>query len=330
MIVFRFIMVFLVLQAGVYTLSAQTPYRDQELTIRNDNDVYTFRDSDKYYSNGLITKYRWVTTPGKFLSPKSLSDSSKIIIEAELTQKFYTSRFLALSNFEDFDRPYAGTLTMGYYINTYPSKIKRLRYGLDLTIVGPASGAGAFQTWYHNAVGFPEPKGWPYQIPNELTFNIVGDYQRQFTLVDKAIDLISTTSGSLGTGFTNMRQMLDLRLGRLQPLDRSTFSNSLIGEGSESIIDQVYIYAGIGVEYVIQNITIQGSIWNDSAPHTENIVPWIRHMRFGFVTSSGKSTFKLIYNWLGPEVKNVKWHSYIGLELNVRFTPSKRRRNAYN
>lgn len=326
----RLFLSFLLIVCTSQIVLGQSPYRDQEFTLRNDNDVYTFRDSDKYYSNGIISKYRWITQPGKFLTPKSFRDSAKVIIEAELSSKFFTPKFLTLENVDEFDRPYAGLLSMAYYINYFKKSDQKLRYGFDLTLIGSASGAGAFQEWYHRLAGFPDPQGWGYQIPNELTVNLVGEFQKQFMIAKGAVDMVSTTSGVLGSGFTNAKQMVDLRLGRLQRLDRSAFANSLIGEGSEYVIDQVYIYAGIGVEYVLHNITIQGSIWNDDAPHTENIVPWIRHMRFGFVTSSGKSTFKVIYNWLGPEVKNLKWHSYIGLELNVRFSPGKKRRNAYN
>jgi len=315
--------------SSINPLVAQAPYRNQELTIRNDNDVYTFRDSDKYYSNGIIAKYRWIASPGRFLMPKNLPDSIKLIVETELNQKFFTPKFLENSDVEDFDRPYAGTLTAGYYLNIFNQPDRKLRYGLDLTLVGPATGAEAFQKWYHGVAGFPEPRGWAFQIPNELTFNLIGEYQRQFVLVERTVDVVTTSSASLGTGFTNAKQMVDIRLGTIQALNRSAFANSQIGKGSDKVLNQIYVYAGLGVEYVLQNITIQGSVWNDNAPHTENIVPWIRHMRFGFVTSPGKSTFKVVYNWLGPEVKGTRWHSYVGLELNVRFEPSKKRRNAY-
>ncbi len=311
-------------------LTGQTAYRNQEFSIRNENDVYTFRDSDKYYSNGFIFNYRWVVEPGKMLSPANLGDSAKVIIETELSHKFYTPRFLELTDVEDFDRPYAGTLSAGYMVKVFPKEDREFRYGLDLTLIGKASGAEAFQTWYHETFGFPIPQGWDYQIPNELTFNFKGAYLKQFKLASNSIDMVSETSATLGSALINAKQMVDFRFGRLQALNLSSFTSSLIGSGSRNILEQGYFFAGIGVEYVAHNITIQGSLWNDDAPHTENIVPWIRHMRFGTAFSGDRSTFKLVYNWLGPEVKDLPWHSYVGLELQLRFVPKEDRRKNYN
>ena len=302
-------------------LSGQVAYRDQEFSIRNDNDVYTFRNSDKYYSNGLILNYRWIVEPDKMLIPSKLSDSSKVIIETELSHKFFTPRFLTQEDVEHFDRPYAGTISAGYYIKVFPKVDREFRYGLDLTLIGSASGAEGFQTWYHEYFGFPTPQGWNYQIPNELTVNFKGAYLHQFKLVGDAIDLVSETSATLGTALINAKQVVHFRFGRLQALNFSSFANSLIGRGSRNFLEQGYFFAGVGVEYVVHNITIQGSLWNDNALHTENIVPWIRHMRFGAAFSGDRSTFRLVYNWLGPEVKNLKWHSYFGLELQLRFLP---------
>lgn len=320
----------IILMLFLQELSGQTAYRDQEFSIRNDNDVYTFRDSDKYYSNGIILNYRWVVKPGKMLSPSRLNDSTKVIIETELSHKFFTPRFLFLEDVEDFDRPYAGTLSAGYYVKVFPKKDREFRYGADLTLIGSASGAEGFQTWYHEYFGFPIPQGWDYQIPNELTINFKGSYLHQFKLVGNAIDLVSETSATLGSALINAKQMVDFRFGRLQALHFSSFTNSLIGRGSRNFLEQSYFFAGLGVEYVAHNITIQGSLWNNNAPHIENIVPWIRHMRFGMAFNGDRSTFKLVYNWLGPEVKNLKWHSYFGLELQLRFVPKEDRKKARN
>lgn len=328
--VFRYSLYVLLIVILPLSVAGQEVYRDQELSIKNENDVYTFRDSDKYYSNGLIINYRWVSNPGKFLIPSRFDSAAKIIVETEFSQKFFTPKFLGNEDVADFDRPYAGTLSMGAFVNYFKTERIKWKYGLDLTLVGPASGAGDFQEWYHRIFGFPTPRGWDYQVPNELTLNLSGEFQRQFALIERSVDLISTSSLMLGTGFTNAKQFFDFRLGRLTSLDRSAFSHAVIGEGSERVIDQLFFFAGLGVEYVAHNITIDGSLWNNDAPHTEQIVPWVRHMRFGLATNTPKASFRVTYHWLGPEVKDLSWHSYVGFELNIRFAPSKGKRNAFH
>lgn len=306
----RFILIVQLLGLGL-ELIGQTDFKGREFALRHDNDVYTFRDSDKYYSNGFIFFYRWV--------PKKRSDSIKVIREFEIGHKTYTPKFLFLSNVNRFDRPYAGTFSALYAINRYPKIHTHFRYGVDVTLVGPASGADGFQEWYHELFDFPLPSGWQYQIPNELTVNLHGLYQRQVKLSQKALDMVSETSAIVGTGFINARQFVDFRFGRLQNLLFSAHANSLIGAGSARAIRQSYLFAGIGLEYVAHNITVQGSLFNDKAPHTEQVIPWVRHMRMGAAFSGHRSTFKITYHWVGPEVKEVSWNSYVSFELQLRF-----------
>ena len=308
----------------------QEAQRSQELTLRTDNDVYTFRDSDKYYSNGLILAYRWVPTKKGFLTPTKRSDSAKLILELGIAHKFFTPKFLENEDVDDFDRPYTGALSASYLINYFPSEHVKWKYGLNTTLVGPATGAGDFQIWYHELFGFPEPRGWDFQVPNELTINLSGEFQRQVPLTTTSLDLISTSSLMLGTGFTNAKQQFDLRIGRFASLNESAYARSVIGKSSQTAGKEFFLFVGAGLEYVVQNITIQGSIWNDKAPHTEVITPWVMHFRTGLVTGNAKSTFRLVYHWLSSEVRQVGWHSYIGIELNLRFASAKEKRKASN
>ena len=67
-------------------------------SIANENDVYTFRNQDKYYSNGLLFHYRFVPERGKWLSSKSTN--TKFIVDFELIHKFFTPQDI---RFEDID-----------------------------------------------------------------------------------------------------------------------------------------------------------------------------------------------------------------------------------
>lgn len=294
-------------------LQAQDAYLSKEFSIANENDFYLFQESDRYYSNGLLIHYRWI--PNKILQ----LDSIKTIFDIELSHKFYTPQDLLLTDVNDFDRPYAGMLYAGFNYYQYRRKHNRRSIGIDLGLVGQATGAEVFQDWYHSLVGFPDPRGWRYQIPNELFINIKGGFSRQYRVLPQKIDIVSSTDFSLGTAFTHVFQRVDLRAGKLQWFRNSAFSNALIGAGSEKITKQYYFFLGYGAQYVMQNITIDGSLWANDAPHTERSLPWVQHMRFGFASSTKKSTFKMTYNWLSPEVRGIRNHAYVSLELLLRF-----------
>lgn len=288
----------------------------REFSLATENDVYLLVESDRYYSNGLIAHYRWL--------PRSVSqsDSTKRILDIELSHKFYTPQDLLISDFNDFHRPYAGLLSGAFSYNQYKTKTTRSMLGVEIGLVGKASGGQGFQEWYHNAVGFPTPRGWQYQIPNEFIVNLKGGFNKQFILSPGNVDVVSGTGFSLGTGVAHAIQRLDLRVGKLQWLRNSSFTNALIGKGVNNIPRHNYLFVGYGLQYVAHNITIDGSIWNDDAVHTETSQPWVRHLRVGFASSSDEATFKLTYNWSSPEVSGIGRHAYLALELLLRF-PSK-------
>lgn len=294
-------------------LFAQDSLVNREYSLRNDNDFYLLNDSDRYYSNGLLFNYRW--EPQMFAN----RDSIKRVFDLGVAHRIFTPQDLLISDVNDFHRPYAGLVSAEFTYTAYTKSTAGRSLGLEMGLVGKASGGQGFQEWYHNAVGFPAPRGWEYQIPNEFIIDLKGELYRQVVLTPGVLDLISGSSFSLGTGFTHVMQRLDLRLGKLQWLRNSSFTNALLGKGSDGIPKHNYIFLGYGLQYVAHNITINGSIWNDDAPHTETSRPWVRHLRLGFASSSRKATFKFTYNWSSPEVSGIGRHAYIALELQLRF-----------
>lgn len=299
-------------------LVAQFGSYDQELAIANENDVYVLKNTDRYYSNGILFHFRFEPDSSSFFGTRK-KKLVKRLVDFELTQKFFTPRDLTLRNVDDFDRPYAGWLYAGFTVADFPKSNTRLEYGLEIGAVGEASGAGAFQTWYHKNFGFPEPRGWSYQIPSELVLNLKAELNHQWSLIDGQLDLISSTRVMLGSAFTNGIQRLDLRIGRLYPLSESGFVNAIIGHREKDLLNHFYFFTGYGYQWTLHDITIQGSIWNNNSPHTESIFSGVRHFRMGWAASSSNSTFRMTYNWLSKEVKGAKTHSYIGFELLLRF-----------
>ncbi|NVJ46934.1 MAG: lipid A deacylase LpxR family protein [Cytophagia bacterium] len=304
-----------------FHLSAQTEYRNQELSIANDNDVYLFLNIDRYYSNGLFLNYRFV--PNSYFGDTT---RAKRIYDLGLIQKYWTPQNVTLEDPEDYDRPYAGLLTLSLRTAVFPKNDRRLSYGLELGVIGKPSGAQAFQEWYHEKFGFPQPVGWEYQVPNGLVLDLKMEYNRQFFLVPSKLDLITSSSASLGTGFINAMQGVDLRFGRLGNINNSALFNSLIGSGSEKLETHNYFFIGYGLEVVGHNTTIQGHLFgNNDYPYSEDILPLVRHLRIGFATSSKTTTFRLTYNWLSREVD--QWaagrHAYIGMQIDYRIQPRK-------
>ncbi|MBO6662047.1 MAG: lipid A deacylase LpxR family protein [Roseivirga sp.] len=294
-------------------LSAQVEFRNKEVSITNENDVYLLMNFDKYYSNGVFLNYRW--------SPRgdSTKGGVKRVYTLGLSHRFWTPQDVTITRSQFYYRPYAGMLNVSYRDASFYGENSRLMYGVDAGVTGKPSGAQAFQEGYHNLFGFPDPEGWDTQISTGFVADFKLEFNYQFQLIPSEIDLVTSTSGSLGNAFTNLRQRVDLRFGNLKSLRHSSFFNALIGEGSDAIEKHSYFFAGYGIEAVGHNVTIEGHVFDDDSPITEEIVPWVRHLRLGFVTNTQHSTFRVLYNWLSREVKTrAGRHSYISFQLDLR------------
>ncbi len=289
----------------------QVDYRKSEFSFTTENDVYLLNRDDEYYSNGFLFHYRYV--PKK---PDSLN--TKEIIDISLTHKFYTPDDLLYDEISELDRPYAGLLYAGISKSMFKNDNSRFKYGLELGTTGKASGAEALQKWYHNAVGFKQPRGWQHQIRTALVLNATAEYNRQFSLVPKSMDFISSSSASLGTGHTNIAQNFDFRMGILNVLNKSPFANAIIGENSQDLERVGYVVFGYGVSYIFHDITASGSLFNNKSPHTERQMPWVSTFRVGWATGNEKATFKIMFHWLSKDVQTAKNDAYISFVFDFR------------
>tara|TARA_A100000171_G_scaffold52393_1_gene70545 strand:- start:2709 stop:3587 length:879 start_codon:yes stop_codon:yes gene_type:complete len=286
----------------------QNAYRKSEFSFTTENDVYLLNRNDEYYSNGFLFHYRFV--------PNKPDSSNKEIIDIELSHKFYTPDDLLYDEISELDRPYAGLLYAGISKSKFKNEHSRFKYGLVLGTTGKASGAEALQKWYHNAVGFKQPRGWQYQIKTALVLNATAEYNRQFTLVPKSMDFISSSSASLGTGHTNIAQNVDFRMGIVNALRKSPFVNAVIGSQNSGKLG--YVVFGYGVSYVIHDITVSGSLFNNDSPHTGRQMPWVSTFRAGWATGNEKTTFKIMFHWFSKDVQTARNDSYISFAFDFR------------
>lgn len=305
--------IFLILIIGFH-LKGQSDYRKTEFSIINENDVYLLNGSDEYYSNGLIFNYRFLPN-----SKDTSESTSKTIIDFELGHKFFTPDGIIFTQLEDLDRPYAGLLYLSASKAKFSTATSRLKYGAQLGITGKPSLGEALQTWYHRATGFKKPLGWDFQIKTALVINVFGEYNKQFKLIPDLLDVVTSSGATIGTGFVNAYQKLDLRIGGLKSLDVSPFFNAVIGRGSDKFIANNYFFVGYGLSYVAHDITASGSLFNDNSPHTETVMPWLQNARIGWATSSNKATFKMTFHWLSKELRSTRDNTYISFMLSLRF-----------
>jgi hypothetical protein len=195
-----------------------------------ENDAFT--GTDQHYTNGL--KFSWLSadlvTWGQTGWRERAVAALPFINRADgqknlgfaFGQNIYTPRDITRNNPDPSDRPYAG---WSYGEVAFVSKTPVISdtLSMQLGIVGPHSLAEDSQRLVHQWGGFARPRGWDYQLRDELGVNVV--FERRWRLFARAlvqkigIDLVPHTGVSLGNVQTYANAGGTVRFGLNLPSD---------------------------------------------------------------------------------------------------------------
>lgn len=305
----------------VYCFAQTEPRRTyaNEITLAIDNDIFLF--SDWYYTAGHEISYRTVLGNQRSLAKliTQTNTPSKAIVSFNLGNKIFTPKRTQFANPINMDRPYAGFDYGSVSISRLKGHSVVSSLEFELGLVGKATGLGKLQKWWHTQAGFEEPRGWDTQIANEVVFNINYQLQKSIKILED-IDLVSTSGVFVGTGSNKIAQDVTVRLIDFNPITESIFSNNRLAFGGNQAKEEVFIFGGIGIDYVISNIFLEGSLLNNNQSFfTVDATPWVLRKNFGIMYARNHGSFDLSVNNLAKEVAKGSGHSYVRLAFSLRF-----------
>ena len=192
----------------------------------------TFSGTDQHYTNGL--KLSWLSADlvdwGQRGWRKSLVEFLPFVNRPEgqknigfaFGQNIYTPRDIRRTNPDPADRPYAGWI---YLELAFVSKTPVISdtVGIQAGLIGPHSLSEDSQRIVHQWSGSVRPRGWDYQLRDELGVNLV--YERRWRLYARAlvetlgIDLVPHAGLSLGNVQTYANAGGTVRFGLNLPSD---------------------------------------------------------------------------------------------------------------
>jgi len=220
------------------------------------------------------------------------------------------------------DRPYASYVYAAFYrIATDPARRQRLTSGLDVGFIGPAAGAKGFQTEVHALIDAPTPRGWDFQIRNDLVLGYTVGYEKQLLAAGRAAELIGSAQGSVGTLNTFGAAGLLLRVGKMNPY----FSNLGLATGPARRVGQkIQLYATGQVEgrLVGYNATLQGGLFNRSSPYVlpaRQISRAVGQATTSLVAAYGGVSLRTAATWISPEFEGSRNHAWVQFGLGVAF-----------
>ena len=304
------------LEPGLQTALALPSSGYQTLQLFFENDL--FGDTDKYYTNAVqatwlykdLKEYRDDLRLPQWMLP--LIRSAPFVNDPQsvhnvgliLGQHIYTPSDISTSQPLPQDRPYAGFLYTGLALHS------KTRTQLDtleavLGVVGPSALGEEAQNRVHRLRNIDQAQGWEHQLQDEPALRLA--WQRKWRMWQwnsacclgaDAIPFAGLTLGNVRTG-ANLGG--EVRFGYRLPQD---FGSDLIRPGagvSAPVLTGpqlnplgrfgLHLFAATQVQYVAQNIFLDGNIWRNSQSVSKK--PVVADLSLGCALSFER--FKITY-----------------------------------
>ena len=220
------------------------------------------------------------------------------------------------------DRPYASTLYAAFYRTANdPARRTRFRAGVDLGIIGPPTGAKNFQTYIHERIDSPLPRGWGYQVHTDLVLGYRVSYEQQLAHVGRALEVVGQSEASLGSLYTFASAGALVRVGKMNPYFRTVGVVSSQNQRAGQKI-QLYGQAQVTGRLVGYDATLQGGLFNHSSPYTlpaKNIARTVAQGTGSLIMAYGGCSFRATGTWISPEFTGARHHAWGLFGVDVAF-----------
>ena len=256
-----------------------------------DNDLFSPRGIDAYYTNGFVYHHvfdpvpveqgrEWPACPGlaplsRWLAPAliPLTEAPGFQHSVELGHIIQTPLDKDSPVPDPRDQPYAGLLYGGCHYHLRTGR-RAESLGLQAGVVGPWSLAEESQAMAHRIVGAREARGWDGQLRNELVVNARYDRQEvvaEFPLGRSGLWVVDNMDFALGTLQVSAAAGLNLLYARSPEAVFGLNPNYLgryprISGGAPA---GFYAMASVQVTGVLRTLFLNGNTWVDSPAHVD-------------------------------------------------------------
>lgn len=261
-----------------------------QFTLAHDNDFLVL--TDRYYTFGLALSY-------KQHIEKSIFTDHHSNWGLTLMQKAYTPNNIETTSLSEMDRPYAGILALeGNYAT---SSIKAYyELCLEIGIIGPSSGVGNFQQWYHDHVVKYKTPTWAQELENQFYGNLSMSFAKEWTLFPNpfGIRIALTPCATVGSKDVYIQPGITAFFGR-----RSSINKSMAYGQIGSLEREIYVSAQWAHRWIATNILLDNSVRsNQLSVFNANF-----HHRYQ------NHEYRLGYYFNSKEATGLRDHQYISL-----------------
>jgi hypothetical protein len=271
--------------------SAESPF---VVTIYFENDgtfAKPINNTDRHYTNGVKLTFAYQPEWAAELAPKlpfaptQGGGPLKTAAGYAFGHNIYTPDGIGIATLIPDDRPYAGWLYVGAYLQR-ATQSEFDHFELNVGMIGPSALAEDVQRIVHDAFSQADPRGWDNQLGDEFGFNVT--YQRKwkielFTDEQWAAELIPQAGFTLGTVNRHANIGVLARIGVRLPDDfgpgriEEPAAATAIGRSDSG----GYLFIRLGGKAVEHNTFLEGNNYKFS--HGVNAEPIFGEVQLGAV-----------------------------------------------
>lgn len=246
--------------------------------LENDGGVVKpNHDTDRYYTNGLkitVTHHPQLADRLADLLDSILplgGEPTQTAMGYAIGQKIYTPDHIELTALQPGDRPYAGWLYGGAFLQRQSGDVFD-HLELNIGVIGPSSLAEDAQNWIHDLFGTDEARGWSNQLHDELGIDLIYRRKWRITVIERENstlrgEIIPQAGFTLGNVHRHVEGGAVFRIGCHMPDDFGPGRlEDLVAATARRGEQQVGGYAFVGgqVRYVDHNVFLEGNNDHDS------------------------------------------------------------------
>ena len=313
-----------------YTCLSQCDQRELSLLVENDSALTLGGGTDRFYSNGTEFTYRCKQSLSEKTEASNYAARSLKLLRSQhgviginrgfrLGHKIYTNSDIGLEDFEiniDRDRPYAAWLYASIFFEAETLNDAYVLHEASIGCVGPCAYGENFQREWHEFFGFKRPRGWDLQIRNQIALQYFFEYKPARYEIFPHVSLHPRIKASLGTVFDDISLGGEFIVGdqsNREKLGRITTSNSWRWQ----------LFLHNDVKIVAFNGTLEGSLFNNSSPHTVEPSRIVLENGIGVRLDYNQYSFQYRFVGRSTELEEQDWkfwdHKYGSLEFGIGF-----------
>ena len=293
------------------SISAQQETYQNAFSVSFENDM--FNKMDWYYTNGLqFLLYHESLQKSPFdrvLLPIKLKEKDRAWYGLALRQELYTPRDLEDDTIRAGDHPYAATLTLTQRrVVNRPESGTRFTTGFRVGILGPAALGFHAQDIIHRITPSNPPKGWDYQVKNDVIVNY--DFMVDKEILRDGVSIMGLKGiarmGTLHTDFSG---------GIWYRLDMGQDYFERLGPRTNNKFNLYFQMEGTG-RFVIYDATLQGGLFNKTSPYiipASSVNRMVADINMSLVFEIRGHQLGLHQHIISPRFSESTWHGWLGI-----------------